>query len=183
MLASASYDNTIKLIKECDGEWLVFATLTGHTSTVWSLSWDRSGRRIVSGSDDKTIRIWQRFDVNNKEGIFQVSVKLFVLGNYLYQRTVLENPHAKEDSICVYWVYLKVDSLLLVHFQIVLPSNYCSIIVSEYPIGLFKKTSLLKSDAANGFSRCIPQKMTLTNFHKKILMFRGCATLFWFMTS
>jgi len=68
MLASASYDNSIKLIKEYDGEWLVFATLTGHTSTVWSISWDKSGTRLVSGSDDKTIRIWQRFDVNNSEG-------------------------------------------------------------------------------------------------------------------
>ena len=32
--------------------------LEGHSSSVWSVAWSADGRRVVSGSDDKTIRIW-----------------------------------------------------------------------------------------------------------------------------
>nr|XP_002121169.1 probable cytosolic iron-sulfur protein assembly protein CIAO1 homolog [Ciona intestinalis] len=69
IVASASYDDTIKLFKEDDGEWLSFATLSGHSSTVWSVSWSKDGRRLVSGSDDKTIKVWQKYEPGNMEGI------------------------------------------------------------------------------------------------------------------
>jgi len=68
ILASSSYDNTIKMFKEDEDEWINVATLTGHSSTVWSCDWSRDGMRLVSGSDDKTIRIWKRFDPGNVEG-------------------------------------------------------------------------------------------------------------------
>ena len=41
-----------------------------------------------------------------------------------------------------------------------------------------QKNIFLKSDAANGFSRCITPKNDIFNFHKQILMFKGCATRF-----
>ena len=41
-------------------DWYCCATLTGHTSTVWSLAWSPNGSYLASASDDKTIRIWRR---------------------------------------------------------------------------------------------------------------------------
>src|SRR6202011_5594199 len=44
ILASASYDDSIKLyIDDPSDDWFCFATLTGHTSTVWSICFAPSG--------------------------------------------------------------------------------------------------------------------------------------------
>lgn len=74
ILASASYDNTIKMFREdpSDNDWLCFATLQGHESTVWSLSFDQSGRRLASCSDDTTVKIWQEYLPGNEEGVATV---------------------------------------------------------------------------------------------------------------
>lgn len=71
ILASASYDNTIKLFKEdpADNDWICFATLQGHESTVWSLSWNKDGTKIVSCSDDGSLKIWKEYLPGNIEGI------------------------------------------------------------------------------------------------------------------
>lgn len=71
ILASASYDNLIKLYKEDQSEcdWICTATLNSHTSTVWGLAFDVSGNRLASCSDDRTIKIWQSYPVGNEEGI------------------------------------------------------------------------------------------------------------------
>ena len=61
ILASASYDDTIKLyIDDPQEDWFCFQTLTGHDSTVWTLAFSPDGRYLASGSDDCTIRIWER---------------------------------------------------------------------------------------------------------------------------
>jgi WD40 repeat protein len=85
LLASGSYDDTIRLYREDLDDWACVAVLTGHSSTVWGLafepvenmSWagtkplspeqqalfderEKSGPRLISCSDDTTIRVWQR---------------------------------------------------------------------------------------------------------------------------
>lgn len=79
VLASASYDDTIRLWREIDGEgeWGCFAVLDGHEGTVWSLEWEpavsqrlfgmesttdedtpKRTPRLMSSSADTTIRVW-----------------------------------------------------------------------------------------------------------------------------
>lgn len=59
LLASASYDNKVCIHKEEDDDWECRATLEGHTSTVWSVTFDPTGQRLASCSDDRTVKIWK----------------------------------------------------------------------------------------------------------------------------
>ena len=56
LLASGSYDMTIKLWNVVSGELL--KTLKGHTDGVISISFSPDGNLLASGSDDKTIKLW-----------------------------------------------------------------------------------------------------------------------------
>ncbi|CAH6722241.1 probable cytosolic iron-sulfur protein assembly protein 1 [[Candida] jaroonii] len=68
LLASSSYDDTIRLYKqdEADDDWSSVGVLNGHEGTVWcssfehpkSLSASQEKIRIVSCSDDSTVRVW-----------------------------------------------------------------------------------------------------------------------------
>lgn len=71
ILASASYDNSIKIFREdpSDNDWTCFATLASHDSTVWSVSFDGSGSRLASVSDDKTLKIWREYKPGNEQGV------------------------------------------------------------------------------------------------------------------
>jgi WD40 repeat protein len=62
------YDDTSKLYLDDPSEnWFCFSTLTGHSSTVWSLAWAPNGRYLASASDDYTIRIWKRITEHERE--------------------------------------------------------------------------------------------------------------------
>ncbi|KAF9870539.1 WD repeat protein [Colletotrichum karsti] len=65
VLASASYDNTVRIWREDgDGEWVCVSVLEGHEGTVWGVQWEQKPRgdngfpRLVTYSADQTIRIW-----------------------------------------------------------------------------------------------------------------------------
>ena len=69
LVASASYDNKIKMFKEDDDDWVCCATLTSHDNTVWSLAFNRDGDRLASASEDTTVKIWKEYKPGNSEGI------------------------------------------------------------------------------------------------------------------
>ncbi|KAF6840504.1 WD repeat domain-containing protein [Colletotrichum plurivorum] len=65
VLASASYDNTVRIWREDgDGEWVCVAVLEGHEGTVWGVQWEQQPRaenrfpRLITYSADQTIRVW-----------------------------------------------------------------------------------------------------------------------------
>lgn len=59
ILVSASFDNQILMYVQGDDDWVQFATLLEHESTVWSVDFNNSGTRLVSVSADESIKIWQ----------------------------------------------------------------------------------------------------------------------------
>jgi WD40 repeat protein len=74
-LLSASYDDTIKVWKEDNDDWYCSDTLTGHTSTVWGLSFDSQGNKFVSVSDDKSIIEWQCDSIDGN-GSWRMTAKI-----------------------------------------------------------------------------------------------------------
>ncbi len=84
LLASASYDDTIRLYRDDMDDWACVSLLKGHVSTVWAIDFEpvknpspaskeqteldatwqnmkeASGPRLISCSDDQTIRVWRR---------------------------------------------------------------------------------------------------------------------------
>lgn len=64
LLASASYDDTIKLYAAdpYDDEWSNIATLASHTATVWSVAFSPCGNYLASAGDDLVIKFWHRVE-------------------------------------------------------------------------------------------------------------------------
>lgn len=56
IVASGSGDGTVRLWNTRTGK--VIARWTGHTRSVWSVSWSSTGKRVASGSEDGTARVW-----------------------------------------------------------------------------------------------------------------------------
>lgn len=65
ILLSGSYDDTIKVWAEDAGDWYCAASISAHTSTVWSLAAAPGGSRLISGSADHSIGIFKCY--TNKE--------------------------------------------------------------------------------------------------------------------
>ena len=69
LLASGSYDDTIRLWRDVEeeGDWACVGVLEGSGGTVWDVAWERLKQqegmwepRLASCSDDMSIRIWKR---------------------------------------------------------------------------------------------------------------------------
>ncbi|KAK0634784.1 WD40-repeat-containing domain protein [Bombardia bombarda] len=73
VLASASYDNTVRIWREdADGEWVCVAVLEGHDGTVWGMQWEPRPEgnkfpRLLTFSADATIRIWSLREEEEEE--------------------------------------------------------------------------------------------------------------------
>ncbi len=61
MLASASYDDTIRIWVEESDDWTCGDVLTGHKSTVWGMAFNSDGSLLASCSADMSIFIWKIF--------------------------------------------------------------------------------------------------------------------------
>jgi len=57
LLASGGYDSLIKVRRLSNGDLLHI--LSGHSASVNSVAISADGMTIVSGSEDKTIRLWR----------------------------------------------------------------------------------------------------------------------------
>jgi WD40 repeat protein len=82
MLASGSYDNTVKVwevgsagTSQCE------STLSGHSGSVTSVAWNSDGSKLATGSWDKTIRVWSEGSAGSFECQSTLSGHLdYVLG-------------------------------------------------------------------------------------------------------
>ncbi|EMR08850.1 hypothetical protein PNEG_02637 [Pneumocystis murina B123] len=61
-IASASFDNSIKIWNGLTGEFIV--TLRGHVASVYQCSWSNDSRMLVSSSKDTTLKVW---DIHEKK--------------------------------------------------------------------------------------------------------------------
>ncbi|XWS43419.1 hypothetical protein CRYUN_Cryun16bG0102000 [Craigia yunnanensis] len=74
ILFSCSYDNTVKVwwSEDADGDWSCVQTLgetsNGHSSTVWSLAFNAKGDKLVTSSDDLTLKIWEADIIRMQSG-------------------------------------------------------------------------------------------------------------------
>lgn len=56
LLASASYDKTVKIWDVSSGAYL--QTLEGHSDSIRSVAFSYDSTRVASASDDRTVKIW-----------------------------------------------------------------------------------------------------------------------------
>lgn len=103
ILISASYDETIRIWAEEDGDWYCAMSLsTVHTSTIWTLTVAPSATRFISGSADQSLAIYKCF---TPEELQQRDVKLGQVGSSRKKATwecVGKLPNAHSSTIyCV----------------------------------------------------------------------------------
>ncbi|XP_042463654.1 protein CIA1-like [Zingiber officinale] len=108
ILVSVSYDNSIKVWAEDGGgdDWNCVQTIdeisSGHTSTVWALSFNSAGDRMVTCSDDLTLKIWDTSSnlqgMNGDTDSCKLWKHLYTFPGY-HDRTIFTVHWSREDVI------------------------------------------------------------------------------------
>ena len=114
ILASGSYDNTIKLWDTSTGKEI--QSLEGHQGEVYSVSFSPDGGTLASGSEDKTIKLWP------------IDTSPLDLAGYLDPR----NPWCSLEGSKIAWTApsTEPDKDLVFEFTNVLPSDHVGILRS-----------------------------------------------------
>ncbi|XP_078447457.1 transducin/WD40 repeat-like superfamily protein [Wolffia australiana] len=116
ILVSVSYDNSIKVWAE-DGDlddWCCIQTLEessgGHTSTVWALSFSPKGDKMVTCSDDLTLKFWDTSSLQGSDDGHDPWRHICTLSGF-HRRTIfsvdwssggLIASGAGDDAICIF---------------------------------------------------------------------------------
>ena len=106
-LASASFDNTIKIWDVSRGQLL--KTFTGHSSSVWSVAYNPNGQQLASASDDNTIKIW---DVSSGQLLKTLTGHSDRVFSVAYSPNGQQLASASADMTIILWD-LDFDNLLL----------------------------------------------------------------------
>jgi WD40 repeat protein len=68
-IASSSKDNMIKVWEFVDNNFVMLATLKGHTKSVGTINFGpMHGKTLISGSADQTVKLWSLQDLKNYAG-------------------------------------------------------------------------------------------------------------------
>lgn len=72
-LFSVSYDNSVQSYSYSDDfeNWICNFKSAKHTSTVWSIDFNKDGSKMVTCSADKTLRIWSKKEEENEPTAWQ----------------------------------------------------------------------------------------------------------------
>lgn len=101
ILASCSYDDTVKLFHHADDEWKCFQTLTGHSSTVWSVDFSKDGRYLVTCSDDRTVRFWVNLAHDELPNVKNSSWKFLSVIQGQHSRSIYDVSWSKISNMIV----------------------------------------------------------------------------------
>eukprot|EP00955_Chlamydomonas_euryale_P079362 363291-Chlamydomonas_euryale.AAC.4 len=86
LLASCSYDDTVRLWTADGDDWACAQTLSGpgvgHTSSVWAVSFDPTGRRMVSCSADCTLKVWRATGEGSGQATMPWSLECTLSGHH-----------------------------------------------------------------------------------------------------
>ncbi|CAI0540020.1 unnamed protein product [Linum tenue] len=105
ILFSCSYDNTIKVVwaEDDTGDWHCIQTIgessNGHSSTVWAISFNAEGNKMVTCSDDLTLKVWEADIEGMRSGDDQVLWKHISTLTGYHDRTIFSVHWSREGII------------------------------------------------------------------------------------
>lgn len=99
ILASCSYDDTVKLFHKNGDDWTCFETLNVHTSTVWSADFSSTGQYLVTCSDDRTIRVWKNCSHDKLPQVEATSWKCVSVIQGYHSRSIYDVSWSNLDEI------------------------------------------------------------------------------------